>query len=121
MRPVSIPQQEYGYLIPRELIDAVVKGIVDRFSPKKIILFGSYGGEGSPTPDSDLDLLVVMSTDLPPAKRSIPLQLLFRPMPCSMDILVYTPQEVDKWNGTVNHIITTAFQTGTIYYDSTNR
>ena len=65
MRPVSIPQQEYGYLIPRELIDAVVKGIVDRFSPKKIILFGSYGGEGSPTPDSDLDFLVVVPDDAP--------------------------------------------------------
>ncbi|MEI9478581.1 MAG: nucleotidyltransferase domain-containing protein [Deltaproteobacteria bacterium] len=121
METVNLPEQAHGELIPVETIEAIAKAIAERFSPQKIIIFGSYSSLGSPTPDSDLDLLVVMSTDLPPAKRSIPLQLLFRPMPCSMDILVYTPQEVDKWNGTVNHIITTAFQTGTIYYDSTNR
>ena len=107
-------------MISQATIEEVTSRLVKVYDPLEIYLFGSYAW-GTPTDDSDLDLLVVMSTDLPPAKRSIPLQLLFRPMPCSMDILVYTPQEVDKCNGTVNHIITTAFQTGTIYYDSTNR
>jgi uncharacterized protein len=79
-------------------------------------LFGSYAA-GQPTPDSDLDLLIVMDTDLPKHKRATPLKLLFRPMPCSMDILVYTPEEIDYWNGTVNHIITTVFQTGTALYE----
>ncbi|MCX5860765.1 MAG: nucleotidyltransferase domain-containing protein [Desulfomonile sp.] len=119
MRPVSIPQQEYGYLIPRELIDAVVKGIVDRFSPKKIILFGSYGGEGSPTPDSDLDLLVIMPSDLPAHKRSVQMQLLFRPMPCAMDIFVFTPEEMEKWNGVTNHMVTQALKGGIIVYEET--
>jgi uncharacterized protein len=35
--------------------------IVERFHPHKIILFGSYA-YGTPTPDSDVDLLVVMPT-----------------------------------------------------------
>ncbi|MGD9201061.1 MAG: hypothetical protein PVI26_05835 [Chitinispirillia bacterium] len=39
------------------------------------------------------------------------------PMPCAIDILVFTPEEVDKWNGTSNHIITEAFLHGKILYE----
>jgi predicted nucleotidyltransferase len=35
--------------------------IVERFGPERIILFGSYAW-GVPTPDSDVDLLVIMPT-----------------------------------------------------------
>ncbi len=38
-----------------------VREIVRRFHPDRIILFGSYA-YGTPTPDSDVDLLVVMVT-----------------------------------------------------------
>jgi hypothetical protein len=31
--------------------------------------------------------------------------------------LVYTPEEVTYWNGTVNHIITEAFATGKVVYE----
>ncbi len=86
------------------------------FSPLKIILFGSYA-LGDPTPDSDLDLLVVMETYLLRHKRATPIRLLFRPMPCPMDILVYTPEEVNKWKTTVNHIIAEAFRSGRIVYE----
>ncbi len=56
-------------------------------------------------------------TDLPHYKRSVPLRLLFQPAPCSIDFLVFTPREVAKWNGTVNHIITKAFETGNVVYE----
>jgi predicted nucleotidyltransferase len=79
-------------------------------------VFGSYAS-GRPTPDSDLDLLVVMETALPRHKRAAPIRLLFRPMPCAMDILVYTPDEVAHWKGTVNHIVTEAFETGRVVYE----
>ncbi len=111
-----ITTQSLGHLISQETIDGVINVIASRFSPDKILLFGSYAS-GIPTPDSDLDLLVVMETDRPRNKRSTPIRLLFKPMPCSMDILVVTPEEVKYWNGTVNHIITEAFQTGKVLYD----
>jgi uncharacterized protein len=113
---VAIAEQNYGELIDQSMIDAIVQEIVKHSSPQQVFLFGSYA-TGQSTPDSDLDLLVVMETDLPKPKRATPLRLLFRPVPCSMDILVYTPEEVACWNGTVNHIITTAFQTGKRLYD----
>ena len=116
MATVSLKQQKYGELIDPETIDGVAKAIVENFHPEKIILFGSYAS-GNPTPDSDLDFLMVMDSDQPRYKRSHPLQLMFRPYPCAMDILVYTPQEVNKWNGVINHIVTIAHKTGRILYD----
>ncbi|MBM3334895.1 nucleotidyltransferase domain-containing protein [Candidatus Sumerlaeota bacterium] len=120
METVSLPAQRTGDLIPRETIDGVISAIVENFSPEQIVLFGSYASD-EPTPDSDLDLLVVMHTDLPRHKRAVPMHLLFRPVPCSMDILVYTPAEVAEWKGTVNHIITEAFRQGRIVYERQER
>ena len=46
-----------------EVIDEIAQQIADRFKPQKIILFGSYAN-GTPKPESDLDLLVVMDTPI---------------------------------------------------------
>ena len=116
MATVSLKRQQHGKLISTETIDGVAKAIAENFHPEKIILFGSYAS-GIPTPDSDLDFLVIMDSDQPRYKRSPPLRFLFRPMPCPMDILVYTPEEVNKWNGATNHIVTIACKTGRVMYE----
>jgi uncharacterized protein len=113
---LDILEQVHGQLISTVAIDAIVAKIVAEIRPLQILLFGSYAN-GHPTPDSDLDLLIVMATDRTKNKRSTPIRLLFQPMPCSMDVLVFTPEEVDYWKGTTNHIITEAFQTGKMLYD----
>jgi predicted nucleotidyltransferase len=46
-------------LVPRAAIRRLADDIAERFHPEKIILFGSYA-YGEPSPDSDVDLLVVM-------------------------------------------------------------
>ncbi len=113
---IAVKEQQARHLIAQETIDAIVQVIADRLAPKLIILFGSYAS-GCPTPDSDLDLLVVMDTDLLPHQRTTPIRLLFKPVPCALDLLVYTPAEVAYWNGTVNHIITAVFQHGKVVYE----
>ncbi len=110
-------QKRYGLMTP-DTISKVVHTIVEHFNPSKIILFGSYAS-GNPGPDSDLDLLVVMPSSLPRYKRALPIRMLFRPSPCPMDILVYTPEEVNHWMGTVNHIITNALHSGKVLYERT--
>src|SRR5437764_13760465 len=45
--------------VPRSAIRRYVRRVVDKFRPQKVILFGSHA-YGRPTPDSDVDLLVVM-------------------------------------------------------------
>ena len=68
-------------------IEGIVPRIVERFHPRRILLFGSYAS-GMSTPESDVDILVVVqepperqeanrfSSDLQ-ARFSLRLQLLF--------------------------------------------
>lgn len=115
-----VQPQQRGKLISPETIEDVVHAIAKRFVPQRIILFGSYAS-GTPTPDSDLDLLIVMPSDLSRHKRTLPIRMLFQSPPCAMDLLVYTPEEVEYWQGTVNHIVTEALQSGKILYERTQR
>jgi predicted nucleotidyltransferase len=52
----------YPNLVPPSAIRRYARHIAERFHPDKIILFGSYA-YGTPKPDSDMDLLVVMPTN----------------------------------------------------------
>lgn len=72
-----------------------IKGLADRiaaeFHPQRIILYGSYA-HGQPTPDSDVDLLVVMPYEGHPAR--VAADILLRTDPSfPVDILVRSPQE----------------------------
>ncbi len=57
----KIPVLKERKRIPMRVIHALVKHIVNNFSPDEIILFGSYA-YGKPTPWSDVDLLIIMET-----------------------------------------------------------
>jgi predicted nucleotidyltransferase len=46
-------------MVDSKQIQDLVGSIAREFNPQRIILFGSYAN-GAPTPDSDVDLLVVM-------------------------------------------------------------
>src|SRR5256886_14202545 len=61
-RPNALTGLYYPKLVPMSAIRRFVNQIVERFHPDRIILFGSYA-YGTPTPDSDVDLLVVMPTN----------------------------------------------------------
>ena len=98
------------------IIDQIVQKIVDQINPVQVILFGSYA-RGMPATNSDLDLFVVVESNLPRHKRSAKIRLLFSPAPCPLDILVYTPQEVESCSGVVNHIVTHVMTTGKILYE----
>lgn len=81
------------------LTDAQLQQIRDRIvkalEPERIVLFGSYA-YGEPTRDSDVDLLIIMESDERPARRAARVSRLFRHRVLPMDILVRTPQEVQR-------------------------
>ena len=56
-----------------EKVNEMVRRIVQRFAPDKIILFGSYAS-GTAGPDSDVDLLIVMRVDGSKRQRAVELQ-----------------------------------------------
>ena len=76
-----------------ETLPIAVQRIADNLRPEKVILFGSYA-HGEPTPDSDVDLLVVMETNAPATERYLAVSRLLTPRQFPVDILVRTPQEI---------------------------
>lgn len=70
-----------------------IERIVSKLKPEKIILFGSYA-YGNPTPDSDVDLLVIMNTKAKDVDRYVAVSNLLYPRQFPVDILVKTPTEI---------------------------
>jgi uncharacterized protein len=98
------------------VIDDMVRKIVERFHPDKIILFGSCA-RGETTKDSDIDILIVI-----PVKHStrqmaneIDLSLADRTVP--LDLLVVTPEQYDHQKNIVGTTIHEAVREGRTLYD----
>jgi len=70
----------------------VVDQIVERFHPVKVWLFGSFA-YGTPTPDSDVDLLIVMDTSLRNVQQAVEIRKAIA-FPFPVDVLVRTPQQI---------------------------
>lgn len=70
----------------------MVRRIVDRFDPERVILFGSHA-RGSAGPDSDVDLLVVMSYRGSRARAQTAIRLALGDFPVAKDIVVSSPEE----------------------------
>ncbi len=79
-------------MVSMQQIEEVGRRIGERFSPERVILFGSYA-EGHPTEDSDVDLLVVMPTTSSPVDQSVEIRLAVHP-PFALDLLVRTPEKL---------------------------
>ena len=74
-------------------IQATCDDIVRCFAPSKVILFGTYAS-GTPTDDSDVDLLVIMDVSEPETRR-VALEIRRRlPRRFRMDLLVRSSEEV---------------------------
>jgi predicted nucleotidyltransferase len=104
-------------MIAMNKVQSVARKIAEHVKPRRIILFGSYAA-GRPSEDSDIDLLIVKETDLPRHKRAREIHALFNPYPFPMDIVVYTPEEVEYWKDTPAAFVTRAIREGKILYES---
>lgn len=82
-------------VIDEELVDEVVRAIVQRFHPRRIVLFGSHA-RGEAGPDSDLDLMIEMDSNLKPVDRAVAVGSLFLDRDWPLDVVVYTPEEMDR-------------------------
>lgn len=99
------------------------RAIVDRLArelrPEKIILFGSYA-YGDPTPDSDIDLLVIMETDAPRKERHWAVSQLLIPRIFPVDILVKTPREIEMALAKGDFFIHEIVDQGVVLYERSN-
>ena len=73
-------------------LEQMVERIVKRFSPEKIILFGSHA-TGSAGPDSDIDLLIVMTPLRSKAAQELDILKVLRRYRMPKDVIVTTPED----------------------------
>ena len=113
--------QPVGFPPVSKTLPQAVKKIVATLKPEKIILFGSYA-YGNPTPDSDVDLLVIMKTRAKYKERYLAVARLLRPRQFPVDIIVKTPAEIkDALNNKGNFFIQEIVSKGKVLYEQTKR
>ncbi len=105
-----------GFPPVAETLPEAVARIVAELKPEKIILFGSYA-YGNPTPDSDVDLLVILDTDQPRKERVVAVSLLLYPRTFPVDIFVKTPEEISNALSNNNYFIREIFAKGKVLYE----
>jgi len=92
--PVKVPPINQRSRIPRAAIDDVVRQIVEKFQPIKIILFGSYA-YGHPRPESDVDLLVVIDSPMKESELSFQIRMSIE-YNFGIDLIVKTPEVLKR-------------------------
>ena len=82
-------------MITENNISEMVEKIATGYNPEKIILFGSYSN-GTATENSDVDIFVIKDSELPRPQRTMQLRRMLVGSQIPMDLIVYTPSEVEK-------------------------
>ena len=99
-----------------KLMQEVVRRIVSAVNPDKILLFGSYA-YGHPHEGSDLDILVIMDSQLPRYKRAVPIYRSLAGLFVPKDVVVYSPEEVKSWGTVPQAFITNVLKKSRLLYE----
>jgi predicted nucleotidyltransferase len=99
-----------------QALPRAVQRIVAALDPERVVLFGSYA-YGAPTPDSDVDLLVVMDTAAPRVERYLAVSRLLDPRPFPVDIIVKTPAEIAAARASGDILIDEILARGLVLYE----
>ncbi len=95
-------------------IDRVVSGLM-AYEPEKIILFGSMA-RGDADEYSDIDLIVIKDTKQRFVRRLVEITE-FSPLDVGVDVLVYTPKELEAMLAEGNPFIEKALEEGKVLYE----
>lgn len=85
---------------------------------EKVILFGSYA-RGNPTPDSDVDLLVIWDTRRSLLDCRMKISTMFRDRTFPMDIVVRRPKQVRESLAGFDPFIHEVHATGKVLFEKT--
>ncbi|MGB8507110.1 MAG: nucleotidyltransferase domain-containing protein [Pyrinomonadaceae bacterium] len=103
-------------MISREKILQLTESIALDFRPQCIILFGSYA-YGTPTIDSDVDLLVVLPFEGKPMRKALEILKKVKPR-IPVDLIVRTPEQVNERLANKDWLMCEVFEKGRKLYES---
>lgn len=121
MLPIKTKVRPTGFQPVAKTLPQAIKRLAAALQPEKIVLFGSYA-YGSPTPDSDVDLLIIKDGDK--RQNYVTASLLLYPREFPVDIIVKTSQDIeeDLKGGKDNSFFAREIlRKGIILYDRTKR
>jgi uncharacterized protein len=98
------------------IIQSLCQQIAQQFHPEKIILFGSQAS-GQATPDSDIDLLVIMPFDGHPLTQSAQMLKQLNLM-LPIDLLVSTPRHIEQRLAIDDTFIRAILENGIVLYET---
>jgi len=94
----------------------IVERVLAAGRPERVILFGSRA-RGGAHPGSDYDLLIIQRSDKPRHLRSGVYYRSLATLPTEVDVMVYTPEEVEEWQNVPQAFVTTAIREGISLYE----
>lgn len=97
-------------------VAAMANRIVRRFRPEKVILFGSHA-TGRAGPDSDVDLLVVMTLTASKAAHELEIRAALRAYRTPKDVIVTTPEAFEWRRAVPGTIERSAARSGRVLYE----
>lgn len=105
-----------GFPPVAKTLPKAVRRLVAELKPEKIILFGSYA-YGTPTSDSDVDLLIIMKTRARPIDRYVLASNALNPREFPVDIIVKTPREIQVESRKKNFFLHEVLSKGKVIYE----
>lgn len=89
--------------------------IVTRFQPLRIVLFGSHARDTA-SKWSDVDLLVILPNNSDKRGTAIEIRRALGDLPVCKDIVVATPEEVDRRGHLVGTLLRSALREGKVLF-----
>jgi predicted nucleotidyltransferase len=120
MSVIYVPPVYARQRIPQPAIQEIVRQIVEKFHPQKIILFGSYA-RGNPRPESDVDLLVVMETPFKETQQALLIDQSLERDLFGLDVLVRTPRNLAERLAQGDSFLKEITTQGQVLYEAVDR
>ncbi len=102
----------------KDVISAMTQRIVEQFHPVSVILFGSCA-RGEAGRESDVDLLVVLPRVKHKRRETVAIRRALADFPVSKDIIVTTPEEIERRGNVVGTVLRPALREGRVLYEQT--
>lgn len=99
-----------------EIIRSIVEVVREKFSPLKIILYGSYA-RGTQTWDSDVDFLVVVSRDVNKRETAVAMRTALSDFLCGKDVVIATPEELAVKGSIPGTLLYSMLKEGKVLYE----
>ncbi len=108
-----MPREDF---MAEDIVQTMVKRIVARFRPLRIVLFGSRA-RGEAGKWSDVDLLVVLTEGADKRRATVEILRALADLPVSKDVIVTTPGEISRRGHIIGNVLRNALREGKVVYE----